>query len=72
MRAQERTPLARERLFVQGQRRTGLVGEPFIQSWQRCLVAHRRPADKRVFEPVTVSRRQLYRRLGAAGARQGG
>lgn len=57
LRAQERTALARERLFVEGQRPTGLVGEPIIQSWQRCLVAHRRPADKLAFEPVTASRR---------------
>ncbi|KPF48046.1 hypothetical protein IP87_18900 [beta proteobacterium AAP121] len=55
--APQRAALARERLFIEGQRPTGLVGEPIIQSWQRCLLAHRRPGEKLAFDPVTVSRR---------------
>ncbi len=55
--APQRAALARERLFIEGQRPTGLVGEPIIQSWQRCLVAHRRPGERLAFDPVTASRR---------------
>jgi transcriptional regulator of acetoin/glycerol metabolism len=55
--APQRAALARERLFVDGQRPTGLVGEPIIQSWQRCLVAQRRPGERLAFDPVTPSRR---------------
>jgi transcriptional regulator of acetoin/glycerol metabolism len=55
--APQRAALARERLFIEGQRPTGLVAEPIIQSWQRCLVAHRQPGEKLAFDPVTASRR---------------
>jgi transcriptional regulator of acetoin/glycerol metabolism len=68
----QRVRLARERYFDNGQRPTGLVGEPVIQSWARCMVAHRRPGEAISFEPVSRSRIQatLARNrhlLGAAG-----
>jgi transcriptional regulator of acetoin/glycerol metabolism len=55
--APERTALARERFFSEGQRPTGLVSEPVIQSWQRCLGARRDTPERLAFEPVTPSRR---------------
>jgi transcriptional regulator of acetoin/glycerol metabolism len=48
--------LARERYFDEGQRPTGLVPEPVIQSWARCISAHRRPQDAIAFDPVSRSR----------------
>jgi sigma-54 dependent transcriptional regulator, acetoin dehydrogenase operon transcriptional activator AcoR len=70
--APARTALARERFFGEGQRPTGLVGEGVIQSWQRCLQAHRQPPERLAFDPVTLSRRhhalQRARPLLAAAA----
>jgi transcriptional regulator of acetoin/glycerol metabolism len=54
--AQQRTALARERFFEHGVRPSGLVSELVIQSWQRCLQAHRDPAYVPTFNPVTASR----------------
>jgi transcriptional regulator of acetoin/glycerol metabolism len=49
----ERTALARERYFGEGQRPTGLVDEAVFQSWQRCLQQHREPQEHCAFEPVS-------------------
>jgi transcriptional regulator of acetoin/glycerol metabolism len=49
----ERTALARERYFGEGQRPTGLVDEAVLQSWQRCLQQRRAPAERCEFEPVS-------------------
>lgn len=68
----QRVGLARERFFGGGQRPTGLVSEPVIQSWARCVGAHRSPLEAVAFDPVTRSRLHatLTRNrdlLGAAG-----
>ncbi len=52
----QRVGLARERYFGDGQRPTGLVSEPVIQSWTRCLGSRRSPAEAVAFDPVTRSR----------------
>lgn len=52
----QRVRLARERYFDEGQRPTGLVPEPVIQSWARCISAHHRPQDNITFDPVSRSR----------------
>ena len=52
----ERTALARERFFESGVRPTGLVSESVIQSWSRCVGAHREPDERIAFDPVTKSR----------------
>ncbi len=52
----QRVGLARERFFAEGHRPTGLVGEPVIQSWTRCLGARRSPRETLAFDPVTRSR----------------
>lgn len=52
----QRVALARERFFGGGQRPTGLVSEPVIQSWSRCLGARRSPHEALGFDPVTRSR----------------
>jgi sigma-54 dependent transcriptional regulator, acetoin dehydrogenase operon transcriptional activator AcoR len=54
--AAARAALARERFFDAGQRPTGLVSEPVIQSWQRCLQARRVPPERLGFDPVSASR----------------
>ena len=53
---EQRLALARERFFEQGIRPSGLVGEAVIQSWSRCLQAHRNPDEAIAFNPVTESR----------------
>jgi len=35
---------------------SGLISEPVIQSWQRCLAAGLKPQQRPDFEPVTRSR----------------
>lgn len=70
---QQRLAWARQQLFEEGIRPTGLVDEAVIQSWLRCVGARRDPRERVEFEPVTRSRvhstlsrnRQL---LGAAEA----
>lgn len=52
----QRLALARERFFEEGVRPTGVVSESVIQSWNRCLQAHRRPGERVEFDPVTRSR----------------
>jgi len=52
----QRVGLARERFFGDGQRPTGLISEPIIQSWARCIGAHRDPHEAIAFDPVTRSR----------------
>ncbi|MDE2277616.1 MAG: Fis family transcriptional regulator [Burkholderiales bacterium] len=52
----QRTQLARERFFEQGQRPTGMVGEAVLQSWTRCLGAGLQPQQRPEFEPVTRAR----------------
>ncbi len=54
--AGQRVALARERYFSQGVRPTGLVSEPVIQSWARCLGQHREPGEHIAFDPVTKAR----------------
>jgi sigma-54 dependent transcriptional regulator, acetoin dehydrogenase operon transcriptional activator AcoR len=53
----QRTAFARERFFERGEKPLGLVSEPVMQSWQRCLVAGHRPEATPAFDPV--SRAQL-------------
>ena len=55
---QQRVALARERYFEEGVRPSGLVSEAVIQSWSRCLQAHRDPREAVAFNPVTASRVQ--------------
>ena len=50
--------LARQRFFEEGERPSGLVSEAVIQSWVRCLQAHRHPDESLSFNPVTASRIQ--------------
>ena len=52
----QRTRLARERFFEQGQRPTGMVSEAVIQSWTRCLANGLQPQRWPEFEPVTRAR----------------
>lgn len=53
---EQRRALARQRYFEEGLRPSGLVSEPVIQSWSRCMHARRRPQERIAFEPVTPSR----------------
>lgn len=52
----QRTALARQQFFEEGQRPSGLVDEAVIQSWMRCNRAHAKPRDLIAFDPVTPSR----------------
>ncbi len=52
----QRIAFAREQFFEDGQRPTGLVPEPVIQSWIRCIDARMEPAERLGFDPVTKSR----------------
>lgn len=54
--AADRLAWARQRYFDEGQRPSGLVSEPVIQSWQRCLAAGLKPHQRPEFEPVTRAR----------------
>lgn len=54
--AADRVAWARQRYFDEGQRPSGLVSEPVIQGWQRCLAAGLKPHQRPEFEPVTKSR----------------
>lgn len=54
--AEQRTALARQMFFEEGRRPSGLVAEPVIQSWMRCLRAQGPAAAAVVFEPVSASR----------------
>ena len=58
---QDRVALARERYFERGERPSGLVSEPVLQSWTRCLGASRSPAElaamraiKRALDPLNI------------------
>jgi len=53
---QQRLALARQRYFEEGTRPSGLVSEGVIQSWSRCVHAHRDPLERIAFNPVTPSR----------------
>jgi transcriptional regulator of acetoin/glycerol metabolism len=53
---QQRLALARQRYFDEGVRPSGLVSEGVIQSWSRCVQAHRDPVERIAFNPVTPSR----------------
>ena len=53
---QQRLALARQRYFDEGVHPSGLVSEGVIQSWSRCVQAHRDPGEAVAFEPVTASR----------------
>lgn len=53
---QDRVALARERYFEHGERPSGLVSEPVLQSWIRCLSAQRSPDEKICFDPVSKIR----------------
>lgn len=53
---QQRLALARQRYFDDGVRPSGLVSESVIQSWSRCVQAHRDPVERIAFNPVTPSR----------------
>ncbi len=53
---QQRMALARQRFFEEGTRPSGLVSDLVIQSWSRCVQAHRDPGEAIAFNPVTTSR----------------
>jgi transcriptional regulator of acetoin/glycerol metabolism len=53
---EERTALARQRFFEEGERPSGLVGEAVWQSWLRCTTNHREPVGPVSFEAVSRSR----------------
>ncbi|MEQ1683898.1 MAG: helix-turn-helix domain-containing protein [Burkholderiaceae bacterium] len=53
---QQRLALARQRFFEEGTRPSGLVSDLVIQSWSRCVQAHRDPDEAITFNPVTASR----------------
>lgn len=53
---EQRTALARQRFFEEGERPSGLVGEAVWQSWLRCATAHRQPVEAVSFDPVSRSR----------------
>jgi transcriptional regulator of acetoin/glycerol metabolism len=53
---QQRLALARERFFEEGARPSGLVSEGVIQSWYRCMQAHRKPNEPTSFNTVTRNR----------------
>jgi transcriptional regulator of acetoin/glycerol metabolism len=53
---QQRLALARARFFEEGDRPSGVVSESVIQSWYRCLQAHRDPNEMTDFNMVTRSR----------------
>jgi transcriptional regulator of acetoin/glycerol metabolism len=53
---ESRIALARQRFFERGERPTGLVSEPVIQSWARCLQQRQDPEQAVSFQPVTASR----------------
>lgn len=53
---EQRAALARERFFEEGVRPSGLVPEPVIQSWSRCIGAHRQPDETVAFDPITRAR----------------
>jgi sigma-54 dependent transcriptional regulator, acetoin dehydrogenase operon transcriptional activator AcoR len=53
---QQRMALARQRFFEEGTRPSGLVSDLVIQSWSRCVQAHRDPGESIAFNPVTASR----------------
>jgi transcriptional regulator of acetoin/glycerol metabolism len=53
---EQRAALARERFFEEGVRPSGLVPEQVIQSWSRCVGAHRQPNEAIAFDPVTKAR----------------
>jgi transcriptional regulator of acetoin/glycerol metabolism len=52
----QRLALAREQFFEEGVRPSGVVSEGVIQSWNRCLQAHRKPSEPVDFDLVTRSR----------------
>ncbi|MEZ5663668.1 MAG: helix-turn-helix domain-containing protein [Burkholderiaceae bacterium] len=54
----QRAALARERFFEDGERPSGLVGEPVLQSWMRCCNLRRKPQEMVSFEAVSRSRAQ--------------
>lgn len=53
---QQRLAFAREQFFEEGARPSGLVSEGVIQSWYRCMQAHRKPNERTSFNTVTRSR----------------
>ncbi len=52
----QRTALAREKFFGNGDRPSGLVSEAVLQSWGRCLAARQSPRHAVAFEAVTRAR----------------
>ena len=52
----DRAALAREQFFEEGQRPSGLVPEPVIQSWSRCMGSRRKPDERIEFEPISKTR----------------
>jgi transcriptional regulator of acetoin/glycerol metabolism len=53
---EQRIALARQRFFEEGNRPSGLVTEPVLQSWLRCTAAQARTSGELAFDPVTSSR----------------
>lgn len=54
--AEQRTALARQRFFDEGERPSGLVNEAVLQSWIRCTAARRNAQHGVSFDTVTRSR----------------
>lgn len=52
----DRAALARERYFEHGERPSGLVPEPVIQSWARCVGSRRGPEERIEFDPISKTR----------------
>lgn len=53
---EDRIGLARERFFGDGERPSGLVSEPVIQSWTRCIRSQRPPTETVAFDMVDRAR----------------
>lgn len=53
---EQRLAWARQRFFDDGVRPTGVVSEPVLRSWARCLQAGLDPARPPVFSPVSAGR----------------
>ena len=53
---EQRLTWARQRFFDEGVRPTGVVSEPVLQSWARCLQAGLDPRRLPVFSPVSAAR----------------
>lgn len=56
---QQRTTLARQRYFEEGEIPSGVINSEVLASWARCERMRLNPRDALAFNPVTASRAQL-------------